>query len=123
MIELLITAQGIVRALYTEAIPIHVFGSVQIERASHVEPDAAGNWWADLQPSQGPVLGPFTYRSEALQAERDWLTQHVLFGSLNTAKKVESFTDDEQPSHEGTPDFDAVACHSLQAPASDLDLP
>ena len=80
MIELLMTTHGIVRAIYTEVIPIQVLGQVQIQRASHVEPDAAGRWWADLSPSGGPYLGPFTYRSEALQAEHDWLTQHVLFG-------------------------------------------
>ena len=80
MIELLMTTHGIVRAVYTEVIPIQVLGQVQIQRASHVEPDAAGHWWADLSPSGGPYLGPFTYRSEALQAEHNWLTQHVLFG-------------------------------------------
>ena len=79
MIELLITAQGIVRALYTEAIPLQELGRLKIERASHVEPDASGRWQADLQPSQGPVLGPFTSRSQALLAEQNWLTQHVLF--------------------------------------------
>jgi len=43
-------------------------------RASHVEPvkDGAG-WTADMRPSGGPVLGPFTLRAEALAAERQWL--------------------------------------------------
>lgn len=123
MIELLITAQGTVRAIYTEAIPIQVLGRVQIERASHVEPDAAGNWWADLQPSHGPVLGPFDYRSAALQAEHDWLTQHVLFRSPVTAQKVEKLTDDEPPSPEITAASNPPAGHTFQTPAGDFDLP
>ena len=55
-------------------------------RASFVEPYdgsggtefaaryAIGIWWtADLSPCDGPVLGPFRTRAEALQAERQWL--------------------------------------------------
>ena len=38
-------------------------------RASHVEPDADGRWWADLSPVAGPRLGPFEVRSAALDAE------------------------------------------------------
>ena len=48
-------------------------GKLRITRASHVEPDAAGCWSADMGPSGGPVLGPYSSRSEALQAERGWL--------------------------------------------------
>ena len=78
MMELFISTSGLVRALYDEAIAVQALGAVQISRASHVEPDTAGNWWADLTPQAGPVLGPFPQRSAALQAERDWLTQQVL---------------------------------------------
>jgi hypothetical protein len=53
---------------------------VAIQRASHVEPDASGAWWADLNPVNGPRLGPFAYRSEALTAEAEWLHQ-LLFSS------------------------------------------
>ena len=38
-----------------------------------MEPDLDGNWWADMGPVGGPVLGPFGTRGEALQAERGWL--------------------------------------------------
>ena len=76
--ELFITTTGLIRALYDEAIPVHAFGTVQITRASHVEPDADANWWADLAPQAGPVLGPFPQRRDALRAEQDWLTHHVL---------------------------------------------
>ena len=36
----------------------------------------AGQWWADLLPVQGPVLGPFATNTEALAAEKAWLLAH-----------------------------------------------
>ncbi len=48
-------------------------GKATIARASHVEPNADGMWEADLSPVGGPKLGPFTKRTQALRAERDWL--------------------------------------------------
>ena len=42
---------------------------------SHVEPDREGYWWADMEPVEGPVLGPFKNRTEALGAERGWLLE------------------------------------------------
>jgi len=53
-------------------------GRVQITRGSHVEPDEDGRWIADLAVVQGPRLGPFALRSEALDAEREWLESHWL---------------------------------------------
>jgi hypothetical protein len=44
-----------------------------IERASFVEPDDVGIWWADMWPMLGPKLGPFETRAAALAAEREWL--------------------------------------------------
>ena len=57
---------------------LRALGKLQITRASHVEPDSDGNWWADMGPSGGPVLGPFGTRGEALAAERRWLLQEPL---------------------------------------------
>jgi hypothetical protein len=74
--QLVIDRQGIIRGVYAEAIDLSRFGDVAIRRASHVEPDAAGRWWADLAPVGGPVLGPFDRRSEALTAELTWLEEH-----------------------------------------------
>jgi hypothetical protein len=71
--ELLITPQGAVRALYAEAIDLSVLGRLAITRASRVEPDAYGHWHADLGPVGGPRLGPFALRSQALAAEQAWL--------------------------------------------------
>lgn len=33
-------------------------------------------WWADLLPVDGPVLGPFDTNTEALEAEVVWLKEH-----------------------------------------------
>ena len=74
--ELLIDPHGQVRCLYGEAIDLNALGELTIQRASHVEPD--GNvWHADLSPVGGPLLGPYLFRSEALEAERLWLEQHL----------------------------------------------
>jgi hypothetical protein len=67
---------GVARCVYGEAIDLSALGPVSIRRASHVEPDHAGRWWADLAPVSGPHLGPFALRSEALVAERAWLEAH-----------------------------------------------
>ena len=42
---------------------------------AHAEPDRDGNWWADMGPVDGSVLGPFENRTEALRAERGWLLE------------------------------------------------
>ena len=76
--ELLISGNGDVRCIYAEDIPLCALGRVSIERGSHVEPTAAGQWTADLSPVDGPLLGPFDRRTDALQAEHDWLTRHWL---------------------------------------------
>ncbi len=71
--QLVIQADGTIRCLYGEAIPLGELGNLTIRRASHVEPDAQGQWLADLSPVGGPTLGPFVTRSEALAAEEAWL--------------------------------------------------
>jgi hypothetical protein len=70
---LIVDSKGDVRGLYAEAIDLAVLGAVFIRRASHVEPDDDGLWWADLAPVHGPRLGPFRCRSAALHAESHWL--------------------------------------------------
>ena len=68
--QLVIDRRGVTRCLYDEAIDLRVLGVMTIRRASHVEPDPFGAWWADLLPVDGPRLGPFNQRSAALDAER-----------------------------------------------------
>jgi hypothetical protein len=74
--DLVVGPEGRVRCVYDEAIDLASLGAVAIARASHVEPDAAGRWVADLAPVGGPALGPFPRRGEALAAERAWLGAH-----------------------------------------------
>lgn len=76
--HLIITPQAEGRCLYDELIPLHELGRTRIQRGSHVEPDAAGQWWTDLSPVDGPLLGPFMTRSIALAAEVEWLKSHWL---------------------------------------------
>jgi len=71
--ELVVNADGSVRCIYDEALDLREIGRLTITRASHVEPDAEGFWWADMGPSGGPALGPYRSRSDALEAEREWL--------------------------------------------------
>jgi len=73
---LVIDARGVVRCVYGEAIDLATLGPPTITRASHVEPDEGGRWWADLAPAGGPRLGPFGLRSHAPDAERAWLEAH-----------------------------------------------
>ena len=71
--ELVVDAGGDVRCVYGEELDLRDIGKLQITRASHVEPDRDGFWWADMGPVLGPVLGPYGSRTEALGAEREWL--------------------------------------------------
>ena len=76
--QLVIELGGAVRCIYAEDIDLTALGSPAIVRASHVEPDQQGRWWADLSPVGGESLGPFDSRSEALAAEHSWLETHWL---------------------------------------------
>ena len=67
--ELVISPSGQIRCLYDETIELAALGTLTIQRASHVEPTTDGRWCADLSPSNGPLLGPFARRSDALMAE------------------------------------------------------
>lgn len=76
--QIVISPEAIVRYVYDELLDLSALGQVRIERGSHVEPDDAGKWYADLGPVFGPRLGPFKRRSEALEAERAWLERNWL---------------------------------------------
>ncbi len=76
--DLVVDPAGRVTAIYSEELDLAALGPPQITRASHVEPDGAGRWTADLGPVGGPVLGPFALRSTALAAEHAWLVAHRL---------------------------------------------
>ena len=76
--QLVIEPGGAVRCIYSETIDLSRLGSPCITRASHVEPDHEGQWFADLSPIGGPRLGGFAQRSQALAAEQAWLEVHWL---------------------------------------------
>jgi hypothetical protein len=83
---MVIGKDGSILAIYNEA---EILGLIQesaqkmIKRASHVEPTEDGQWMADMGPVDGPVLGPYDTRQEALDHEVDWLTGAMMKGSLN----------------------------------------
>ena len=76
--EMIVNPEGLIRCLYSEEIDLTEFGELRIRRASYVEPDHRGRWWADLAPVGGSKLGPFARRTEALEAEVEWLVKHLL---------------------------------------------
>jgi len=76
--KLVIDPLGEVRCIYAETLDLTVLGTLSIRRASHVEPDLQGGWWIDLAPVNGPQLGPFALRSQALAAEQAWLEANWL---------------------------------------------
>ena len=80
---LLIKPDGTVSCVYAEAIDLKRLGDLALRRASHVEPGPGGDWWADLAPAAGPLLGPFARRSDALAAETRWLETHLLLGQAS----------------------------------------
>ena len=81
--QLLISPGGNIRSIYAEVIDLAEIGRVSISRGSYVEPDEAGRWFADLAPVGGPRRGPFSRRSDALQAEAEWLQDNWLLPSLD----------------------------------------
>jgi hypothetical protein len=86
--ELVIGADGGVRALYSEEIDLTTLGPLSITRASHVEPDASGQWLADLSPIGGPQLGPYAKRSAALAGEEEWIVVNWVGTSINQPKPI-----------------------------------
>ncbi|MEK6236960.1 MAG: hypothetical protein N2C14_19810, partial [Planctomycetales bacterium] len=70
--RIVIHSNGDARCLYSETLNLKSLGSLSIRRASHVEPDEQGRWIADLAPMDGPCLGPFDQRYQALSAEAAW---------------------------------------------------
>lgn len=76
--QLVIDPCGDIRCVYAENLDLSVFGMLIVRRGSHVEPNRNGDWNADLSPVNGPVLGPFERRSEALAAELAWLQANWL---------------------------------------------
>lgn len=82
--KLYIRPDGTLQAIYDEAVDLQQIGRAKIQRASHVEPAPTepNKWTADLTPVGGPVLGPFSTRREALNAEVTWLDTQLTRGPV-----------------------------------------
>jgi|GEM_PF-680725 len=81
--ELVVSVSGDVSCVYGEELDLRELGRLTITRASHVEPDDDGFWFADMGPVNGPVLGPFMSRGEAITAEREWLVVQIVETTSN----------------------------------------
>ena len=77
-IEVVVTPGGLTKSVFDDLLDLRQLGAIEIERGSHVEPTPSGDWLADLAPVDGPVLGPFDKRIEALAAEAAWLQKNWL---------------------------------------------
>ena len=75
----ILVIDGSVRFIYDDRIAqvLKKSGTLEVHRASHVEPTEDGLWEADLSPVGGPTLGPFETRKEALEQEVVWLNEHL----------------------------------------------
>ena len=70
---------GTVIHIYTEELDLSNIGKPTTKRASCVEPGKDSKWTADMSLSNnGPILGPFPTRKEALAAEVEWLEKNIL---------------------------------------------
>ena len=80
MMDMVVERNGNIRMIYDEAINVRHIGELSVRRVSQVEPVEYGLWIADLSLLNGPILGPFEARSEAIEREIDWLRKHWLLG-------------------------------------------
>jgi len=71
--KMIFDAAGNCRFIHSDELADIAPGPLTIRRASHVEPTDDGRWTADLSPVGGPVLGPYSRRRVALDAEVEWL--------------------------------------------------
>jgi hypothetical protein len=87
-LELVVSRGGNVRAIYSDALAetlSEFCDEAQITRVSHVEPTPSGKWIADMSPAvlllgievDNPILGPFSLRGQALDAEIEWLRERL----------------------------------------------
>lgn len=75
----IVIIDGVAKFIYSDDVAhaLKHHGTLDIRRASHVEPTEEGQWTADMSPVHGPVLGPFETRAEALTAETKWLSERL----------------------------------------------
>lgn len=83
MRRLKVHTNGTIEGVYSDSlISLMDQGKSIVKRASHVEPgvdkDGKPCWYADLSPVNGPQLGPYYLRQEALTEEVAWLNENIL---------------------------------------------
>lgn len=81
-LKLVIKDGGVITAIYDDAL-VPLFdqaNKVDVRRASHVEPEPGlrVGWVADMSPVGGPKLRYFKTRKDALDAEVQYINQHVV---------------------------------------------
>lgn len=88
-------SKGRIISLYNDEISILLQKELKakstIERVSHVKPIPGENeeiiFEADLAPVGGPKLTGFKTRKKAIQAEIDWVNEHLLIPGSNYTPK------------------------------------
>jgi hypothetical protein len=82
-----VNADGSVEFIYSDELRqiLEQNGVLKIARASHVEPGIDNKWYADLSLINGPKLGPFEERMQALTAEFSWIEENYL-GRANSGE-------------------------------------
>lgn len=85
-VRLKVDTTGKVTGIYSDDYDFDVHGeNKKIRRASEVEPNAEGQWEADMSllgaEHVGVILGPFAQRAEAINAEVEYIAKHLLGSS------------------------------------------
>lgn len=80
MSRIVVDQKGTISFIYSDELRYLLDEGIStIKRVSHVEPAETGRGWtADMGPVNGPMLGPFETRQEALDREVEYLNTHVL---------------------------------------------
>lgn len=77
-----ILPDGTIRFIYDDSLKwLSSESNIFLKRASHIEANVNDNkveWFADLSPVNGPLLGPFASREESIEAEKHWLHKYHL---------------------------------------------
>ncbi len=77
--QIAVSDNGELQFVYSDMLyaTLKDLGDTKIQRASHVEPLDGENWYATLLDGSKTVLGPFTQRQSALQAEIEYLQERI----------------------------------------------
>ena len=76
--QLVIKPGGIIQCIYGEEIDLAALGKPAISAPAMSSLTSRGGGWRIYHPVNGPLLGPFHSRSEALVAEQAWLETNWL---------------------------------------------